>query len=717
MFKSFLAIRFLMVLFFCFYCVTCDGYSQIDYGSEKIALDINKSTALRDYGIPEAASENIWYYGGNVHTFMYFPEEISLILLPGKLRVNINSPFELKVYANVSGLKLEDVSDKARFLTSKPLSIAITEGNIITAKQEGSSVIIAQYLNRYSNPCFLEIKENNLKDKDPDSISMIEVLPHRPKIPSNSSLNFIALGVFKEGESGEFFVKDISNEVKWLLTENGKTSQEKNNSITFSKSGIAKVKCVYKKTDSLEQQVEVVNNFYKTEPRLNHITILPEFCNGYVGSIINLRAFGTYSDNRVEEITGVVDWKMKGTGFLKQTENGAFSLKKSGVTEVWCQLQDVVSFRAKVTSLNKAKTSVFNLENDLAVEQKSGVVKPPDQAADNITDAFMNRQVSGLRIEPDNPEFNTGETRAICAFATYNDGKEEDITLLGNWTSSNESVLTVSFGEIRAVSVGSATINFNYRGKYNARVTALVKNPALRSISVSPVFLEMPFGSKRKLRATGYYSDNSRFDITSLVNWKIENPVCVKINGAIVSPVTINKTKIYAEYSGIKSLPVNIKVFADANFIFGIFIKFILFVISVLLIVLSCLVVNASNKTRELRRMLNSNPRNFVLALNNNLIKILYIFGINNDAHVPPMEFAALVEAKLRINNGIFVKLTKRSQEVKFSTHAFTYKNALDFITIYDEFILILCRQTGKLVFLRNSLRALFLGIKISSIM
>jgi len=694
-----------------------NSYSQIDYGNEKILIAKDKNIAIKDYGIPEAVSENIWYYGGKVHSFMYFSDEISLILVPGKLSVNLNSPFEFKVYANISGVKLEDVSDKARFLINEPSSISITEGNIITAKQEGSFVIMAQYLDKFSNPCFLEIKKSHLNDKIPESISIIEVLPHKPKVPLNSSLNFIALGVFQGGEPGGSLVKDISHEAKWFLTENGTTLQEKNNNITFRNPGVSRVKCVYQAIESYEQQVKVSDDLNKTETRLNYITILPEFCANYVGSLISLKAFGTYSDNSVEEITDLVDWKLQSVGTLKQTGNGDFLLKKPGISEVWCQLHDVVSFKAKVTSLSKIRTSVFNQEKEFFGKQKTDLVKEINSGTDKLADSFINREVSGLRIVPDNLEFNLGETRSVCAFATYSDGKEEDVTLLGDWISSNDDVLTVNFGEIRAVSVGVSTVSFNFRGKYSTQVTALVKSPVLRSISVLPVSIEMPFGSKRKFEAIGYYSDNLRLDITSLVNWKIENPVCVKINGAVISPIAINKTKIYAEYSGIKSLPVNIRVFPDTSFIIGIFMEFFFSVIGVLLIVLFCFVAIASNKTRKLRKILNNNPRNFVLALNNNLIKILSVYGINNDACVLPMEFATLVESKLRINNGIFVNMTKKVQEVKFSTHAFTYKNALDFIALYDEFIQILCGSTGKLSFLRNYLRALLLGIKIRQFM
>lgn len=84
-----------------------------------------------------------------------------------------------------------------------------------------------------------------------------------------------------------------------------------------------------------------------------------------------------------------------------------------------------------------------------------------------------------IRITPlSMPVLAVDDVLALTATAHYSDNREVRVTDVGTWTSSDPSVLTVdAIGVVTAVSFGSATISFTYRGT-EAAVDATVAGSA-----------------------------------------------------------------------------------------------------------------------------------------------------------------------------------------------------------------------------------------------
>ncbi|MNC62191.1 Bacterial Ig-like domain (group 2) [compost metagenome] len=58
-----------------------------------------------------------------------------------------------------------------------------------------------------------------------------------------------------------------------------------------------------------------------------------------------------------------------------------------------------------------------------------------------------------------------GSTMKVTATATYADQTEEDVSVAGQWTTSNIKVADVKNGVIRAIGKGKATITVTYAKK------------------------------------------------------------------------------------------------------------------------------------------------------------------------------------------------------------------------------------------------------------
>jgi uncharacterized protein YjdB len=131
-----------------------------------------------------------------------------------------------------------------------------------------------------------------------------------------------------------------------------------------------------------------------------------------------------------------------------------------------------------------------------------------------------------LRVTPQTARVALGETTDLLAIGTYAEGTDENVTDLMIWTSSDESIATVSMdfgseGQVTALAAGTVTITAE-DPETGLKSTAAIEVATLDRITLSTTgggALVLPVGTSVVIRATGVFSDGQSRDITESCDW------------------------------------------------------------------------------------------------------------------------------------------------------------------------------------------------------
>lgn len=688
-------------------------YREINTSVGKVIVGLDKDSALERFGEPQQAAEDIWYYSSPEKFFILFPAHspFNIYLYPRQLNAYADTPLELKAFGYFSDLKVKDITKEVQLIISEPESFLLQKAGVIIPKKAGEYQVLAKYNNIFSNPAYLKIEEPREKEKEAEKYTekliSINILPYKPVVIHQSQWGFTALGVFLD-PAGTYSVRDITKEATWYIKQDKQVTENKGNTIFFPSSGKATVFCRYRGVESFSQEVTVREPFIPEET-LKHITLLPEFMSVANGKNISLSAFGTYHNNRVEDITNKVKWEAADNDMLSSQGQGEFLTKSAGVTEVTAELNGLESLAAKITVTDKAKSASL-------IPQEEKKIYTPGLSTDIRNEvgklkgglAKEEKKLSLIKIIPDTLQIPAGETGQVTAQGIYSDNSQEDLTKLGDWSSSDDKIAMVSGGKIDTLSPGEAKVYIKFKGINSLPALVRVTGPELVSIILSPQNLQMSMRAKLALKAEGYFSDSSRKDITHMVDWKVTDARIIKIQKGKIFPLKFGEAGVYAEYSGIRSLPANIRVIFTVDWLIYMIIKWTLFLVLAISAVFIILYALTEKKKNDLRNSLDKNPSEFILSLYENTKKILAIFNLSYKDNLTPLSYAELVQKNYSIEDDIFLRFTAKFEEATYSKHVLTTRDAALALNDYNDFLKILISRYGKLsLFLKYCLTLL----------
>ncbi len=136
-----------------------------------------------------------------------------------------------------------------------------------------------------------------------------------------------------------------------------------------------------------------------------------------------------------------------------------------------------------------------------------------------------------IAVTPATASVVAGNTQQFTAMGTYSNGSQQ--TLTATWTSSATSVATVksATGLATGVAQGTATITAT-SGKITGSATLTVTPPVLTSIAVTPTTASVAAGNTEQYTATGTYSNGSKQNLTSSVQWASSSTAVATVNSA-----------------------------------------------------------------------------------------------------------------------------------------------------------------------------------------
>jgi uncharacterized protein YjdB len=129
-------------------------------------------------------------------------------------------------------------------------------------------------------------------------------------------------------------------------------------------------------------------------------------------------------------------------------------------------------------------------------------------------------ELVSISIFPPFASITTGNSQQFTATGIYTDTTTTN-PLAADWTSSNTSVATIdpTTGLASSISQGTTTISAAY-SRLTATVPMTVTDAVLVSLSISPPSASVAKGLPQLFTATGLFSDNISYDVTSQVTWE-----------------------------------------------------------------------------------------------------------------------------------------------------------------------------------------------------
>ena len=164
----------------------------------------------------------------------------------------------------------------------------------------------------------------------------------------------------------------------------------------------------------------------------------------------------------------------------------------------------------------------------------------------------------GLEIGQGVSEVPIGGTGSLSAnYYRIVDGSRDqntDVTAYAEWTSSNESVATVSKGVVTGVSKGTATITATYNG-YRVTHTVTVTDVITYKLYLSSTSLNIATGKNGKFTALlGTYTNGKQTgatEISSKCTWtSSDESIATVSNIGLVTGVKVGTVTITAQYEG-----------------------------------------------------------------------------------------------------------------------------------------------------------------------
>jgi hypothetical protein len=670
------------------------AYREQEIPQGKVIFGLGEEEILNKYGPPTSTDGKIWYYSGPERLYVFLDKTMEVYLYPSFCKSYVGVPMELRTFAGLQ--EINDVTLKSQLVLSDQDAFNVIGPGVLVPKKAGEYQIMSVYNDIYSNTSFVSVAESKKEpEAEEEQLVSIDIFPYKPYMNPGTTVYFYAFGTFVF--RGSYSVREITRQAEWFSEMNGAPTKLPDSKITSLPPGQYKVFCKYKGLQSIPQDMEAASVPMELTHDLKQVAIVPTNVAVTVRSEVPFHAFATYQDNSVEEVTKKILWVIGDKAILDRGSDNIFIARLAGVTDLQGVFDNLRSLPAKIVV---SASPVSKPQSEKTKKQEKNLSTLLEDIKNDIKG--LKDKNSGderfkyIRIVPDYCDIRAGDQKQLSAFGVRQDNTEEDITIMAKWKSSNEALATVKSGMLTGVSPGETNVCVQYKNIDNQCIPVFVRGAELVSIAVSPSRLKMDTSEKADLRAEGYYNDSSHTDITSSATWGSNAPNIAKMDKNKVLPVRVGLASVYAEYSGVRSLPVEVEVVLEKNWLLKLIIKIIFLLVLLILVLYSCFYV-LGEQAKERILKLYADPRNFIISLYSNLGRVCAILGMHYKFYMPPLFFAGMVDEKFAIRDNLFFKFAQQYEEAKYSSHSFAPEVSAAALESYNKILEAVFARQGKM--------------------
>ena len=351
------------------------------------------------------------------------------------------------------------------------------------------------------------------KDVGTTTLTSIEVTPAVSNIPTGTTQQYKALGVFSDGTSA-----DITTSVTW---QSGTTAVATINALGLA-TGIAAGQTVITATTSVDTGSKSATAVLTvSSATLNSVIVTPANPTIPVSVTQQFSALGVFSDGTSADITTSVTWQ-SGTTTVA-------TIDARGLATGFTAGQTVITATSSIATGSKSATALLTVRN--------------------VT-------LNSVIVSPANPTIPAGVTQQFRATGVFSDGTSADLTNSVTWRSGTAAVASIDpvSGLATGLTAGQTeitAISSLATGSQLGSTLLTVKNATLSSITIAPASPSIAAGVTQQFRALGIFSDGTSVDLTNLVTWTSGIPAIATINSisGLATGVTAGSSVITATSS------------------------------------------------------------------------------------------------------------------------------------------------------------------------
>ena len=214
------------------------------------------------------------------------------------------------------GLVVEDTQNltfSATWVSSSTGVASVTAGGLATAVAQGTSTISATTAG---------ITGSTTLTVGAPALTSIAITPANPSIAKGTTQQFHATGTYSDGST-----VDLTSSVAWASSNAGVASVSVSGLATGAGAGTAQI-------SATAGAVTGATNLTVTAAKLISITVTPAGQSAKLGSKIQYKATGTYSDGSTQDLTASVTWSSSSPSVATMTTTGVATAAKAGSTTI-----------------------------------------------------------------------------------------------------------------------------------------------------------------------------------------------------------------------------------------------------------------------------------------------------------------------------------------------------------------------------------------------
>ena len=393
---------------------------------------------------------------------------VSLKVQPGNTTIANGTTVQLAALATFNdGSTLNETTTGVAW-SSSDMSVATIVPNtgFATSKAPGTTIITAT-LGNVSITTNLTV--SNV------SIQSIAVSPANNLLAPGLTERFAATGTFSDGTT-----QNISNDVNWS-SDNAAAATISNTLPTIGVAtaagpGVAHITATYPGTAIAGSTLLNVSN-----ATLQAILLTPGASTISPANILQFTATGKFSDGTTQPLSFTATWKSSDSSIATINSAGLATGVTAGTADI---------------------TAIYQ-----------GIPSAP------ITLTVNGAPLTSLSVKCSLPQFAVNTSQPCSATGTFADSSTQTLTPVVHWTSSQNSVATISNtaglrGDISGVAPGTSTITAYLNGIVGT-TDVTVTNAKLTSIDVAPGASTISLGGTQAFVVQGTFDDGSIQNLTS----------------------------------------------------------------------------------------------------------------------------------------------------------------------------------------------------------
>jgi len=418
----------------------------------------------------------------------------SLTLSPSPYRLSMGTTGQLKATGKFRDGKQRDLTNAVLWKTDGAKIALVSSAGVVKPVAAGQSTVSATYGTVVVSASLIV---------DPADLVSIEVTPHSMTLPLGRTTQLKAMGHYSDSTT-----VDITGNVTWQSDDPAIAAVSSNGQAMSKAVGSAKI--IAKKggqTGSGSLSIAPAD--------LVSIAVSSDASSLPVGIQTQMRAQGTFTDNSSQDVSTAVTWSSSSPGVIAITGAGVAQAKSLGMANITATSGTIAG--AKLLTATSA--------------------------------ALKKIDVSSARSS-----FPIGEQTQMQAQGTFSDNSSQDISTSVTWGSSAPPIIAVSSaGVAQAKAVGASNITATL-GNIGGSKALIATTAALTKIEISPTGGVLPVGTTAQLTATGNYSDNSKQDITTLVQWSSSpQQVLTVSNSGLATANAVGSATVVASLGSVSS--------------------------------------------------------------------------------------------------------------------------------------------------------------------